>query len=101
MLIERYPSMVGHHLAVLHSTVPPRQNSPSSGRTGPTWYGSTGPGIGPAVVLASSSDGDEAIPLLEGRYKPDQTLAYLCTRHVCAVPTSDPDTLADQLGADG
>jgi uncharacterized protein len=99
MLIERYPSMVGHHLAVLHSFLRGRELA----IVGPQWpdlaqvYWSR---YRPAVVLAVSSNGEEPVPLFEGRSKPGETLAYLCEQHVCALPTSDPDALAGQLRAD-
>jgi hypothetical protein len=99
MLMRRYPSMVGHHLAVLHSFLSGRELA----IVGPEWpelarvYWSR---YRPAVVLAVSSDGKEPIPLLEGRSKPGETLAYVCEQHVCALPTSDADALASQLRAD-
>ena len=99
MLMGRYPSMVGHHLAVLHSFLSGRELA----IVGPEWpelarvYWSR---YRPAVVLAVSSDGKEPIPLLEGRSKPGETLAYVCEQHVCALPTSDADALASQLRAD-
>jgi hypothetical protein len=96
MLIERYPSMVGHHLGVLHSFLEGRELA----IVGSDWadladiYWSS---YRSNIVLAPSSDGAEPIPLLKGRSKPGQTLAYVCQNHVCALPTSDPDALADQL----
>jgi uncharacterized protein len=99
MLMERYPSMVGHHLAVLHSLLSGRELA----IVGPQWpelarvYWSR---YRPAVVLAVSLDGKEPVPLLEGRSKPGETLAYLCEQHVCALPTADRDALANQLRAD-
>ncbi len=99
MLMDRYPSMVGHHLAVLHSFLSGRELA----IVGPRWtelarvYWSR---YRPAVVLAVSPDGKEPVPLLEGRSKPEETLAYVCEQHVCALPTSDPDALAGQLRAD-
>ncbi len=100
LLMERYPSMVGHHLGVLHSLL-------LTGRelaiVGPDWaemarvYWSR---YRPGVVLAVSEDGDGKIPLLESRSKPGQTLAYLCQGHVCDLPTDDPGVLAEQLLTD-
>ena len=97
ILMERYPSMVGHHLGVLHSLL-------LTGRelaiVGPDWadmarvYWSR---YRPGVVLAGSEEGDGEIPLLESRSKPGQTLAYLCQGHVCDLPTDDPGVLAVQL----
>jgi uncharacterized protein len=96
MLMERYPSMVGHHLGVLHSFLEGRELA----IVGPDWADLAGvywSSYRPNIVLAPSSDGSEPIPLLEGRSKPSQTLAYVCQKHVCALPTSDPGALAGQL----
>jgi uncharacterized protein YyaL (SSP411 family) len=54
-------------------------------------------GYRPNFALAVSTDGAAPIPLLEGRLKEGQTLAYVCRNQVCALPTADPDELADQL----
>jgi uncharacterized protein YyaL (SSP411 family) len=96
LLMDRYPSMVGHHLGVLHSLLDSRELA----IVGPAWpdlarvYWS---GYRPNVVLAVSNDGKGPIPLLEGRVKEDMTLAYVCENHVCALPTADPAELAGQL----
>ncbi|MGH3668792.1 MAG: thioredoxin domain-containing protein, partial [Acidimicrobiia bacterium] len=99
-LMERYPSMVGHHLGVLHSFLESRELAV----VGSDWADLAGvywSSYRPNVVLAPSSTGEEPIPLLEGRSKPGATLAYVCQNHVCALPTSDPDDLAGQLMPDG
>ena len=96
LLMERYPSMVGHHLGVLHSYLTGRQLA----IVGPDW-----PDLSrvywdrfrPNVVLAVSPTGEEPIPLFEGRANPSRTLAYVCRDHVCDLPTADPGDLADQL----
>jgi hypothetical protein len=98
LLMERYPSMVGHHLGVLHSHLTGRQLA----IVGPDWpvlsrvYWDR---FRPNVVLAPSPAGEEPIPLLEGRANRSRTLAYVCRDHVCDLPTEDPGQLADQLGA--
>jgi uncharacterized protein YyaL (SSP411 family) len=97
LFMERYPSMVGHHLGVLHSLLTGRQLA----IVGPDWPDLSRVYWGrfrPNVVLAPSPAGDEPIPLLEGRADPSRTLAYLCRDHVCDLPTADPAVLADQLG---
>ena len=97
LFMERYPSMVGHHLGVLHSLLTGRQLA----IVGPEWPDLSRVFWGrfrPNVVLAPSPAGDEPIPLLEGRADPARTLAYLCRDHVCDLPTDDPAVLADQLG---
>ena len=99
LLMERYPSMVGHHLGVLHSYLTGRQLA----IVGPDW-----PALSrvywdrfrPNTVLAPSSTGEEPIPLFDGRADQSRTLAYVCRDHVCDLPTADPDALARQLAAD-
>jgi uncharacterized protein YyaL (SSP411 family) len=97
LLMERYPSMVGHHLAVLHSLLASRELAV----VGPDWSALARvywERYRPNVVLAPSSHGADPIPLLTGRTSAEETLAYVCRRHVCDLPTADPDTLSDQLG---
>ena len=99
LLMERHPSMVGHHLGVLHSHLTGRQLA----IVGPDW-----PALSrvywdrfrPNMVLAPSPTGEEPIPLFEGRAGQSRTLAYVCRDHVCDLPTSDPGELARQLAAD-
>jgi uncharacterized protein YyaL (SSP411 family) len=100
LLMERYPSMVGHHLGVMHSLLDSRELA----IVGPEWGGLARvfwSAYRPNVALAVSSDGAGPAPLLEGRLKEGQTLAYVCRDHVCALPTADPEVLAGQLRAPG
>ncbi|MGH8946799.1 MAG: thioredoxin domain-containing protein [Acidimicrobiia bacterium] len=96
LLIERYPSMVAHHLSVLHATGRARElavvGPDHDSLTAVYWRR-----FRPEVALAASSDADDSIPLLHGRYQPGQTLAYLCRDFVCDLPTEDPETLAKTL----
>jgi uncharacterized protein YyaL (SSP411 family) len=96
LLMERYPSMVGHHLAVLHSLLDTRELA-IVGAEWPTMARVFWSGYRPNVALAISADGEGPVPLLEGRLNEGQTLAYLCQNHVCALPTADPVVLASQL----
>jgi uncharacterized protein YyaL (SSP411 family) len=96
LLMERYPSMVGHHLGVLHSLL----NSRELAIVGPDWPALARvfwSGYRPNVALAVSPDWTGPAPLLEGRLKDGETLAYVCQNHVCALPTADPEILAGQL----
>ena len=96
LLIERYPSMVGHHLSVLHS----------SGRTrelaivGADWEGLASvywSAFRPHVALAGSADPNDVVPLLRDRFVEGSTSAYVCRDFVCDLPTSDPLQLGGQL----
>jgi hypothetical protein len=95
-LMGRYPSMVGHHLAVLHSMLTGKElavvgNEPEQ-FSRVFWER-----FRPNVILAISNDDTEPIPLLSGRSVPGRTLAYVCQGHVCDLPTSDPGMLREQL----
>jgi uncharacterized protein YyaL (SSP411 family) len=96
LLMGRYPSMVGHHLAVLHSIL----SSKELAVVGPDWKTTSRvywERFRPNVALAPSPDGAGPIPLLNGRAGSDQTLAYVCQDHVCSLPTSDVGVLRAQL----
>jgi uncharacterized protein YyaL (SSP411 family) len=100
LLMDRYPSMVGHHLGVLHSLLGSRELA-VVGPDWPTLARVFWSGYRPNVALAASPDGAGPAPLLEGRLKEGKTLAYVCQDHVCALPTDDPEVLAGQLQANG
>ncbi len=96
LLADRYPSMVGHHLAVAHSSASTRELA----IVGEGWrdlaavYWSR---YRPEVALAPSEAGSETVPLLEGRTAEGDARAFVCRGFVCDLPTSDPEVLADQL----
>jgi len=96
-LMERYPSMVAHHLAVSHSAAHAKELA----IVGTDWeklarvYWS---GFHPHIAMAGSFDNAESIPLLQDRHQQDRTLAYVCEGFVCDLPTSDHEVLADLLG---
>jgi uncharacterized protein YyaL (SSP411 family) len=95
VLAERYPSMVGHHLAVTHSSLDAREVAivgEGWNRLAEVYWSRYRPG----VVLAAAPS-ESRIPLLEGRFG-QGTKAYVCRGFVCDLPTSDPEVLAAQLG---
>jgi hypothetical protein len=95
-LIERYPSMVAHHLSVLHSMGMTRElavvGSDARVMTDVYWER-----FRPQVVLAAAAEPDDRIPLLTGRGTPGLTLAFVCEGHICNLPTSDPEVVRAQL----
>ena len=97
LLAERYPSMVGHHLAVAHSSADTKELA----IVGVNWrelaavYWST---YRPGVAMAATAEETSLVPLLEGRTDHDETRAFVCRGFVCELPTSDRQTLASQLG---
>ena len=55
----------------------------------------------PEIVVAASPTGDEPIPLFTDRASNGDTLAHLCERHLCNLPTGDPAVLTAQLAESG
>jgi len=96
LLVERYPSMVGHHLSTAYSA----RKTKELAIVGPDWkelarvYWSR---HRPHVALAGSASGTSVVPLLEGRVTEEGALAFVCEDFVCALPTSDPVELSHQL----
>jgi uncharacterized protein YyaL (SSP411 family) len=96
VLMERYPSMVAHHLAVSHSVAETRELA-IVGADWPEMAKTYWARFRPHIALAGSETGEEPIPLLRDRHQPGKTLAYVCKGFVCDLPTSDHEALADLL----
>lgn len=95
VLMGQYPSMVGYHLSVLHSSLRTKELA----IVGPDWQDLADvfwSRYRPHVALAPASVATDLVPLLADRIG-DGTLAYVCQGFVCELPTSDPDLLANQL----
>ncbi|MGQ0848071.1 MAG: thioredoxin domain-containing protein [Actinomycetota bacterium] len=97
MLIERYPTGAGYALSLLVSL-----------HRGTKEVAIVGPDLSslssvfwsryrPQVALATSPIGDDRIPLLAGRGRPDHNLAYVCEGLACLAPTESPEALAASL----
>ena len=98
-LSERYPSMVGHHLAIIHSL---HRGTRELAVVGPDWQGLADvywKRFRPHIALAGSDKvGEGAPPLLADRSVVGATTAYVCEGFACNLPTSEPEELARQLG---
>ncbi len=95
-LMSRHPSMVAHHLSVLHSS----RRAKELAIVGPEWRELARvhwSGFRPHVALAGTDSGESPVPLLRDRFREGSTFAYLCEGFVCQLPTSDGDVLASQL----
>jgi uncharacterized protein YyaL (SSP411 family) len=96
LLMTKYPSMVAHHLSVLHASRRTRELAV----VGPEWarlarvYWRR---FRPELALAPSAEPTDGVPLLAGRGEEGRTLAYVCRGFVCDLPTTDPDKLTAQL----
>ncbi len=98
LLTERSPSMVGHHLSVLHSI---HRGTRELAIVGLDWRRLAGvywERFRPHIALAGSEGSNDDIPLLADRLVEGQTMAYVCEGFVCNLPTNDREELADQLG---
>ena len=96
-LADRFPSMVGHHLAVLHSI---HRGTRELAIVGPGWQGLSSvywERYRPYVALAASPEDTSAVPLLADRFVEGKTLAYVCEGFVCNLPTDDAQLLRQQL----
>ena len=98
-LSERYPSMVGHHLAIIHSL---HRGTRELAVVGSDWQRLSEVywmRFRPHIALAGSDMvGEGSPPLLADRSVAGATKAYLCEGFACNLPTSEPEELAGQLG---
>jgi uncharacterized protein YyaL (SSP411 family) len=97
-LMEKYPSMVAHHLAVSHTLTRTKELA----IVGEEWEQLAEvfwARFRPHVALAGSlEDSAGVVPLLNDRLQAGQTLAYVCEGFVCDLPTDDAGALAELLG---
>ena len=96
LLMDRYPTMVGHHLAVSYSI----DHSRELAIVGTDWQELANvywKQFRPETVLAVSAQSEDIVPLLRDRHQAGQTLAYVCKDFVCNLPTASADKLGEQL----
>ena len=99
-LAGRYPSAVGHLLAVAHSWQRPPKEVAIVGSDAGNLVDVVWERYRPALVLATDpGDGSGlAVPLLSGRTPHDgPALAYVCERFVCQAPVKTAQELSSQL----
>ncbi len=95
-LMERAPSAVGHMLTVAASLIEAKEVA----IVGPDAHqlaSAIWEGYYPNVVLATSLDGSEPIPLLRGRAD-GTTRAFVCENFICEQPVTSQAALSDLLG---
>jgi hypothetical protein len=99
-LAERFPSMVGHHLALLHSMI---RGTREVAVAGPEWrdmvkaYWSA---FRPNAVLAAGDTDRGEVPLLQDRFSASgATRGFVCRDFVCDLPATSTAELISQLDA--
>ena len=99
-IAARYPTAVGHLLAVAASVETGLKEVAVVGPEAESLVRVVWERFRPGVLLAMSADGDgtDEVPLLADRWRPGETLAYVCEGFVCQAPVSDPTALRAELG---
>lgn len=97
VLIERYPSAVGHLLAVAASRLAGMREVAIVGPDAHHLADAVWSGFHPDLALAVSVSEEPAIPLLAGRWSETETLAYVCKDFVCERPVSTREQLTSRL----
>ncbi len=97
LLVERYPSSVGHLLAVATSKLAGVREVAIVGPSAHQLADAAWAGFHPDLALAVSQTAAAPIPLLEGRWSEGATLAYVCRNFACERPVSTVEQLIDSL----
>ena len=100
-LVERYPSAVGHLLAV-HATsvVGVKEVAVVGDHDRDAMIDVVWEGFRPNCVLAVGRGGETDVPLLRDRASgTDRALGYVCRNFVCKLPAETPEELRAQLVA--
>jgi uncharacterized protein len=104
-LLARYPAAFGRLLTVLDRTVAnPVEiaivGARDDARTSELLQAALRPYLSNRTIagLAPGEDQPHRLPLLEGRERAAEPVAYVCERYACKAPVSDALALAEQLG---
>ncbi|HEY5890740.1 MAG TPA: thioredoxin domain-containing protein [Acidimicrobiia bacterium] len=101
-LADRYPSMVGHHLAVAHSINGETHEVAIVGEDRSRLVDAYWSRYRPETVLAQADGPTADIPLLADRTGgAGVATAYVCRNFTCNLPTGDPALLLEQLAPSG
>ena len=96
-LVDAAPSAVGHLLAALATSQLGCREVALTGPAALEWAGMLTSTYRPNVLVASTLGPDEAVPVLRGRYREGETLAYVCERGVCQTPVGSYEELVALL----
>ena len=87
-LVEAAPSAAGHLLAVLATSQVGYREVALAGPASLEWASRLSSTYRPHVLVAPTLEPEERVPVLRGRYRDGQTLAYVCERGVCQAPVA-------------
>ena len=97
-LIAAAPSATGHLLAVLATSQLGYRELALTGPAALEWARRfTSTTYRPNLLVAPAVRPDEVVPVLQGRYREGETLAYVCERGVCRTPVGSYEEIAAQL----
>ena len=87
-LLEAAPSATGHLLAVLATSHMGCREVALTGPDALRWVRMLAAAYRPDVLVAPATGPEETVPILAGRYREAETLAYVCERGVCERPVT-------------
>ena len=96
-LVEAAPSAAGHLLAILATSQSGYREVALAGPASLEWSARLATAYRPDVVVAPAVGPDETVPLLQGRYREGETLAYVCERGFCRTPVSSYEQMVALL----
>jgi uncharacterized protein YyaL (SSP411 family) len=104
-LAGQAPRFIGWGLAVAEAALDGPREVAVVGTAGGPLHRTALAGTAPGAVVAVGEPDEPGVPLLADRpRRAGADTAYICRKFVCAAPTTDPSSLADQLAghaADG
>ena len=96
-LLEVAPSAAGHLLAVLATSQMGCREVALTGPASLDWAAMLVSTYRPNVLVASAVGPDDTVPVLRGRHREGETLAYVCERGVCQAPVASYEEMAALL----
>ena len=96
-LMEAAPSAIGHLLAVLATSHMGYREVALTGPAALRWARTLASRYRPNVLVAPATEPEERVPVLRGRFREGQTLAYVCERGVCQKPVDSSEEMLSLL----
>ena len=96
-LLEAAPGAVGHLLAVLAAAHMGYREVVLTGPASPEWSAKLAAAYRPDVLVARSAGPDDPVPIVKGRRREGESLAYVCEMGVCRTPVTSYEDLESLL----